>query len=301
MDAGDEGTRTPVSDSHHIQENADTAAATRKPLLRRRGLLIAGAVVLGVLLLVVVPGYVATRPSFFSRYPALTQKVEPWMVSTHTEAGCEGCHVAPSTVARLAYGATMAGEFYRSLFTTAQAPDVFGRPTNDSCLTCHNDLRTVSPKGDLQIPHRAHVSILEMDCVDCHNYLVHELSPEGKHTPPMIGCMECHDGDRAKDSCSACHTQKAAPDNHSASDWLITHPREQDDPECVGCHKWAPDWCADCHSQRPRSHTADWRAAHGEQVKVHRSCEACHEAGFCVRCHGVVPQVNYDPALELVR
>lgn len=289
-----------MSDNEQKQQSSVPTGAPGRAR-RNRGLTIIGAVALGIVLLVVVPGYIATRPSFFGKYPALADKVEPWKVSTHTEAGCEGCHVAPSAIARLSYRVTMAGEFYRSVFSKKQAPDVFGRPTNDSCLTCHNDLRTVSPKGDLQIPHRAHVSILKMDCVDCHNYLVHELSPEGKHTPPMAGCMECHDGDRAKDSCSACHTQKAAPESHSATDWLVTHPREQDDPECVGCHKWAPDWCADCHSQRPVSHTEDWRAEHGVRVKEQRSCEACHDSAFCVRCHGVLPQVNFDPALELVR
>lgn len=290
-----------MSQTHSDSGDARTPAAGQRSRLRGRGPLVVAAVIAAVVLLVVVPGYVASQPSFLSRYPALAEKIEPWEVSTHTEAGCEGCHVEPTILAQMAYRTKMAGEFYRGIVSTSRAPEVFGRPTNDACLTCHNDLRTVSPKGDLQIPHRAHVTILKMDCVDCHDFLVHELSPEGRHTPPMIGCMECHDGDRAKDSCSACHTQKAAPDSHGASDWLVTHPRDQDDPECVGCHKWAPNWCADCHSQRPRSHTDDWRAVHGEQVKQHRSCEACHDGAFCERCHGVVPQVNFDPALSVVK
>ncbi len=110
----------------------------------------------------------------------------------------------------------MVGEFYLSLVLRSESPSVFATPTNEACLECHNDLRSVSPKGDLQIPHRAHVTILKMECVECHDYLVHELNPSGKHLPTMAGCLRCHDGDTAKDTCTACHTQKAAPDSHQA-------------------------------------------------------------------------------------
>jgi hypothetical protein len=159
----------------------------------------------------------------------------------------------------------------------------------------------VSPNGDLQIPHRAHVNVLKMECVQCHDYLVHELNPQGDHLPTMEGCLKCHDGNTAKATCTACHTRKAAPDSHRASDWLIVHAQKATDPECDSCHKWTDEWCADCHAVRPRSHTKEWRASHGEQVKQHRNCEACHDGEFCVRCHGEVPKDNFDPALKPVQ
>ena len=40
----------------------------------------------------------------------------------------------------------------------SREPTLFDKPTNEACLSCHIDLRTVSPKGDLNIPHRAHVA-----------------------------------------------------------------------------------------------------------------------------------------------
>lgn len=266
----------------------------------RHALLAFGLAILAVGVLIVLPGYLAAKPSFFGRYPTLHNQYKPWSSSTHVEAGCEGCHVPPSPVDRGVYRVRMIGVFYSSLVSKSKAPGVFAKPTNDACLACHSDLRSVSPKGDVQIPHRAHVSILKMQCVECHNYLVHELSPEGKHSPPMLECLRCHDGDTAKNACSACHTQKAAPATHSGSDWLVLHAKESADPACVRCHKWKDDWCADCHRSRPRSHGSDWRAVHGAQVKKHRSCEACHDDAFCTRCHGDVPQLNYDPTLELV-
>jgi len=273
-------------------------SATSRPAWRRRA--IASAVALVAVLLVLAPGYLAAQPDFFERFAGLSEQYAPWAESAHAEVSCEECHVRPSPGALAAYRVRMTGEFYVALVNRSRVPDVFGAPTNDACMRCHNDLRTISPTGDLQIPHRAHVSVLEMECVECHSYLVHELNPGGEHTPTMEGCLECHDGDRAKDACWACHTQKAAPQSHAEADWLIVHADQANDDACAECHQWAEDWCVQCHSERPQSHTQDWRAVHGDRVAEHRSCEACHANEFCIRCHGDVPQLNYDPTLELV-
>lgn len=267
----------------------------------RRRVVIGGIVVMAVALLVVVPAYLSARPGFFSRYPALHDEYSAWSSSTHAEVGCEECHVSPKPLARIGFRMRMTGEFYISLVAPSRKPAMFATPANEACVACHSELRTSSPEGDLQIPHRAHITVLKMECVACHSYLVHNVSPEGKHTPPMSGCLTCHDGDTAKNACSACHTEKAAPESHAAADWLIAHGQESDDPACVECHAWRADWCVDCHQSRPRSHTAEWRAEHGDAVAAHRSCEACHEEGFCARCHGDLPQLNYDPALGLVQ
>ncbi len=279
-----------------LKPNSELGSSPR----RSHRLIRVGLVVFAVLVLLVLPGYLASRPGFFERYPSLSDQYGPWSKSTHVEAGCEGCHVSPAVGSRAAYRVRMVGEFYRSIVFRAKAPAVFSAPTNEACLTCHSDLRSVSPAGDLQIPHRAHVTVLEMQCIECHSYLVHELNPQGKHTPTMEGCLTCHDGDRAKDACTACHTAKAAPATHSGADWLVVHGTKKDDPACVSCHQWKDDWCADCHSQRPASHGSDWRAVHGEAVKRNRSCEACHDGPFCIRCHGEVPPDNFDAGLKIV-
>lgn len=265
----------------------------------RRSPIIAIGIVVAVFAVLALPVYLTAQPGFYGRYTELEPKYVPWSESSHAEAACETCHVPPTFFARTGYRALMAGEFYASL-VGADAPDVFEPPTNAACLVCHSDLRTVSPKGDLQIPHRAHVTILEMECIECHNYLVHEESPSGGHVPEMEDCLRCHDGDRAKNSCWACHTEKAAPDSHATSDWLIAHAEEAQDPGCATCHDWSGDWCVQCHETIPRSHGTDWRAVHGERVAQHRSCEACHKGDFCIRCHGIVPLLNFDPQLRLV-
>jgi len=275
---------------------AGDAPRTGRGSARVRTLVVAVIVVV----VIAVPLILVAQPGYFGRVPALANQYRPWSTSAHAEVGCEECHIAPGPLAQIGYRTRMVGEFYLTLAARSHVPNVFATPSNDACLKCHNDLRSVSPKGDLQIPHRAHVTILKMDCVECHDYLVHELNPAGKHTPTMAGCLRCHDGDTAKDTCTACHTEKAAPASHRAQDWMIAHPREAAGPECDSCHKWTEEWCADCHARRPASHGKDWRAVHGERVKEHRSCEACHDGDDCIRCHGEVPQENFDPDLKKV-
>jgi hypothetical protein len=267
----------------------------------RRVLLLSGAVAIVLLVLVVLPGFVALQPAFLARYSNLAVPYRTWKTSTHKDVPCEGCHVAPTLPAQVAFDARMVGEFYLSIVRPARTLDVFAKPVNVACQRCHTSLVTKSPSGDLIIPHRAHVQVLGLQCVRCHVYLVHEASPEGKHTPTMANCLTCHNGVVAKNACVTCHTAKAAPAGHAAADWVYVHAQFVNKIDCASCHAWTPHWCADCHSRRPPSHTADWRTTHGQAVKINRDCEACHTASFCINCHGDVPQLNFNPALKLVQ
>lgn len=280
-------------------EAASDARRDVRTLLRSTRMRVVLGVAL-VLLLVGVPAYLTTRPAYLGGLPGAGDEYRAWTKSTHAEVECDDCHVGRGLLDQVGYRARMVGEFYLTLVLRDREPDVFARPSNASCVVCHSELRSVSPEGDVQIPHRAHIEILKIDCVECHRYVTHQTSPEGRHTPPMSGCLTCHDGVTAKDDCSACHTDKAAPKSHAARDWLVVHARDADDPACPRCHKWAERWCADCHSQRPKSHTKDWRSVHGARVAIHRGCEACHAGPFCERCHGEVPRLNLDPDLKLI-
>lgn len=268
---------------------------------RKRVLARVGVVTLLVALFVIIPGYIALQPKFLQRYERLGGAYDSWSTSAHASVPCRRCHVSPKPLDQAKYAATMLGEFYLSAVLPSRQPALFKKPTNQACLSCHIDLRTVSPSGDLNIPHRAHVTVLKMRCVQCHNFLVHRTNPQGKHTPAMAGCLRCHNGRTAKKDCSACHTNKVKPLSHRTDDWLVVHADQKDLSECIKCHKWSTDqWCSHCHAQRPASHGSDWRAKHPAQVAKHRNCEACHVASFCIRCHGKVPSLNFNPALRLV-
>lgn len=268
---------------------------------RRRLYLRLGAAAAAAALLVAAPAYVASQPQFLRRYPNMGAQYETWSASVHANVSCRSCHVPPDRVSQTLHGARMLGEFYLSLVSPSRRPDLMPAPVNGACQSCHIDLRTVSPSGDLNIPHRAHVVVLGLTCVRCHKFLVHRTNPGGTHTPWMAGCLVCHDGRTAKRECSACHTDKRVPEGHRAADWLVVHSQRQKVIDCAKCHRWTEDWCVRCHSRRPRLHTARWRTDHRDKVKAHRNCEACHAGTFCFRCHGEVPGLNLDPALGLVR
>jgi hypothetical protein len=268
---------------------------------RGRLLAIIGIVVVVLVVFVAIPGYVASQPKFMDRYANMKNAHETLATSVHAQAKCQDCHVAPKWIPQAVYSGRMLGEFYLSFVFRSRQPKLLATPTNAACSKCHVDLRTVSPSGDLNIPHRAHVAVLKMQCVECHKNLVHTTNAAGNHTPAMTTCLTCHDGKKAKNNCSACHTEKALPENHKAADWIVVHPDKQKEVDCAKCHKWTEKWCAECHKTRPRSHTKTWRSEHGDRVKARRNCEACHDAAFCVKCHGEVPTKNFNPALKVVQ
>lgn len=272
----------------------------RTPAEKRHFLARAGLVVLALVVLVGIPTYLALQPAFMERFEEYETATQTLPGSLHAGLRCQQCHIEPGIVPQTVHAARMFAEFYISFVPIDRQPDLVNTPTNEGCNQCHMELRTVSPSGDLNIPHRAHVEMLGMQCVDCHDHLVHEVGPDGTGIPPMEGCLTCHDGETAKDDCSACHTDKDPPDTHLEAEWVFVHPDEVDDG-CNECHDWTADWCADCHAQRPDSHTEEWRAEHQFRVESRRNCEACHEGDFCIECHGVVPQLNYDPSITLVR
>lgn len=295
--------RDEVATPAAVDATPEQAGPKRRRLSpRMRRWVLGGGIALAlVLVFIVVPGYIALQPKFMQRYPRFSSEYQSWAASVHAEIPCQRCHVPPSALAQTAYKARMVGEFYLSLVAPNRQPPLFKPPTNAACRSCHLELRTVSPSGDLNIPHRAHVEVLKMDCITCHKYLVHTTNPQGTHTPAMATCLTCHNGVKAKDGCPTCHTNKDMPLNHRTSDWLVVHPQMQATMNCKACHGWTANWCAECHSHRPKSHGPNWRSAHGKAVATNRDCEACHQAAFCIRCHGQLPMLNYDPALKLVQ
>jgi hypothetical protein len=270
-----------------------------------RRLTVGLAVGLGLfLVLFVIPGRVATQPSFMQRYENLESHYGTWETSVHSKVRCQECHANPGIIPQTVFNVKMLGEAYAS-WVTERNPDVFHTPVNGACENCHVDLRQVSAAGDLKIPHRAHVDALGLACVECHDNLVHvepaegDRAVEGENAPTMETCLGCHDGEQAKNGCTECHTDKAAPDDHQTAEWLIVHPDMQEEIDCAECHGWVENWCEECHTRRPPSHTETWRKDHPSQVEERRNCEACHVGEFCIECHGEVPALNLAQAPEL--
>ena len=174
------------------------------------------------------------------------------------------------------------------LFRSPDETNLLDAPDTEACEKCHTTFRAVSPDGDLLIPHRAHVQVLEVECVVCHQDLVHSVNSEGFNRPEMTTCLSlCHDGEQATEQCTSCHTRKNTPESHASDDWLSVHGVMSETDDCGSCHDWTPDYCGECHQKRPATHVGNWKTLHAERASVHpKGCLVCHdEEAFCNECH----------------
>jgi hypothetical protein len=279
-------------DAPSAVEAGDPASSAVEKTPRDRRRLItwgAAALVLVIVVLLALPVISVLQPGYYRRYPALGERMDHWGASTHSKISCIECHVDPGAGALVAFAARSVPAFYSQLVQGPDDTNLLGAPSREACRKCHTTYRAVSPAGDLLIPHRAHVDVLDMQCVDCHRDLVHSLNRRGFNRPEMEGCLEqCHNGDTASNACVDCHTRKQTPETHQRKDWLEAHGRiaESDAKACAECHDWTPEYCEECHSKRPASHKGNWKKAHGPHAKTRGDgCLVCHEEKFCEECH----------------
>jgi len=254
---------------------------------RIKTIVLIGAAV-AVFVLLALPGFSKLQPDYYRRYPGLGERMDHWSTSTHAKITCAQCHVEPGAVGYLSFAVKSIPAFYSQLAGGANEDNLLDAPGKDACQKCHTTYRKVAPSGDLLIPHRAHVEVLDMDCVACHKDLVHSLNDRGFNRPEMETCIEqCHDGDKATNECVKCHTRKNTPESHVATDWPQTHGQVEDITQCDDCHKWTPDYCTECHEKRPASHAGNWKKGHAEPAKARGDgCLVCHGGQeFCEECH----------------
>ncbi len=256
---------------------------------RRHRIVKWGAIALGIALVValVLPVVSVLQPGYYRRYPALAQRMDHWAVSTHSRISCTECHVNPGAREFAAFAIKAIPAFYSQLVSGPSTTNLLSAPKREACQRCHTAYRTVSPAGDLLIPHKAHVQVLGMECVTCHKNLVHTPNRRGFNRPEMEGCLAtCHNGDTASDKCTDCHTRKQTPDTHDRKDWLQTHGKMAETIDCAQCHDWTPKYCEECHKLRPASHAGNWKKDHGPVAKQRGDgCLVCHQEKFCKECH----------------
>jgi len=237
---------------------------------------------------VAVPVVLTLQPGYYDRYPALVLRMDHWATSTHSRITCAECHIEPGLDGLVSFAAESVPAFYSQVTRGPDGTNLLRAPRTVACQKCHTSYRSVAPSGDLLIPHRAHVEILQMECVSCHADLVHSLNRYGFNKPEMRSCLEqCHDGDTAGDECADCHTRKQVPESHMQPDWLQAHGHVADYKNCDSCHDWTPGYCAECHEKRPASHAGNWKSGHAQSaLERGEGCMVCHGGEeFCDQCH----------------
>jgi hypothetical protein len=269
---------------------AEQPAAAEKPPRdpRRIWVRVVSAAAVVAIVLLVLPVFSTLQPAYYERYPSMRARMDNWRASTHARVPCSGCHVNPGIGGFLEFAARSVPAFYSQLLQGPSSTNLLQVPGRAACQKCHTNYREVSAAGDLRIPHRAHVEVLKIDCPVCHRNLVHSPNALGYNKPEMSMCLStCHDGKQAKNQCVACHTQKEVPESHHRSDWLRIHPAMARKIDCGKCHAWQPDYCRQCHLQRPASHAGNWKTNHQIRAKAEgtKGCLFCHGAAFCKKCH----------------
>lgn len=273
-----------VSPLAHDQDTASKRSSLRRLVLKWGMIGLAVAIVV----LLVLPVISMLQPGYYRRYPSMRERMDHWVVSTHSRISCSECHVDPGAGAFLVFAARSVPAFYSQLIGGPSSTNLLKAPTKAACQKCHTTYRQVSPSGDLLIPHRAHVVVLGMQCVTCHMNLVHSPNRRGFNRPEMEGCVaKCHNGDTASDKCLDCHTRKKTPESHAQADWLAVHGTMTTKIDCSTCHDWTPEYCAACHEKRPASHAGNWKTDHAPVAKQRGDgCLVCHGGEkFCKECH----------------
>ena len=273
------------SDDRTVQHDDDVA---EKPAKSRRRFPVKSAIAIVVIVLIGLPIFSTLQPNYYGRYPDLGSRMDNWRTSTHARISCAECHIEPGAAGYLSFAAKSIPAFYSQMILGPSTTNLFDTPGVEACQKCHTSFREVSSSGDLLIPHQAHVEILEINCPVCHVDLVHAEGEKGRNTPQMTGCLEeCHDGEQASAECLDCHTRKQVPDDHLREDWLEVHSELTEAVDCGECHAWSPDYCAECHSQRPASHAGNWKNDHQYPAleRGEAGCMTCHDEESCLECH----------------
>ena len=240
----------------------DTSAA-RDPLSRRerdlRRARAAERVWFGVLAFVAVVVLLASGIVLVSAHPrscaachgdAIASAAE----SAHPAVACEGCHAGTGVVGLL-QGRMAVIDMVAASVVPARTPVVPDVPSG-LCLGCHEAMvPTTVVVGTLRMNHRAPVAE-GWECRVCHPGTGHEVaSALGGYTMDM--CLSCHTATPVNlASCEVCHIEETATRSatrENLSPWRITHG-------------------------------ANWRSTHG--MGDLSTCSGCHDAGYCVRCHG---------------
>lgn len=268
-----------------LEQEAEEARERRLRIIVRA---VAAAMVLAVIVAIGLPVFSMLQPAYWESHPELKSRIDGWHESTHARIPCADCHVNPGVRGFIDFSAASIPAFYSQLLNGPNEDNILTIPDRWACQKCHTSYRQVSSSGDLLIPHRAHVEVLEMECAVCHRDLVHSVNERGFNSPEMETCLNtCHDGEQASKECVSCHTRKEVPDNHRADDWLQTHSAMTSKIDCGTCHAWSPDYCAECHSKRPASHVGNWRKGHAPLAneRGEKGCLVCHDDSFCEDCH----------------
>lgn len=266
------------------------------------------AALIGVLALFVgIVGFevVSYRPSFCAG--CHSSDYTAWRKSTHRDTTCYDCHAKRGS---LSAALNKANEYAMVVtwFTGRYDKPITAFVNNGACLVCHEDrIRFPVAKFGIRMRH-SDVIAAGMRCTDCHNTVAHGRATRSPTAPYMDTCTRCHNGGKARTSCSVCHFRRTEKiPTVRVAPWAITHGAKWTKTHgmgnlttCTVCHP--RNYCVRCHGLT-LPHRRNWPSFHGKAAIANskiqpptdkaKSCVGCHFPNFCDGCHRVkMPHPN---------
>jgi Cytochrome c7 and related cytochrome c len=204
---------------------------------------------------------------------------------THSQTACRTCHIAPG--ARGAYVAAVQaarnlGEQIRQISGSSMGAMPPAEVSNGACLSCHEHVKAsvVLARG-IRMRH-SDVLGVGYRCTDCHNTAGHGNAVRRVRAPRMSQCIQCHDGTKAANDCSVCHSRDIGVAARNPTEGYVKVDIKTDG--CRGCHSMAP--CIQCHGIELPHSQAFIAGYHGRKALLEPNvCVKCHALSVCRKCH----------------
>jgi hypothetical protein len=264
-----------------------TATAMRAPLR------VAAALVLLAAVLVVIGSVVSSHPAVCTLCHG--SHADAMVTSAHRGIACYDCHL-PSGGWSIIDAKTNEFLSMYPAYATGRRVSSGGsgsRISRAACTTCHLAVLsgTTSAKG-LKIVHSV-CAAAPGKCDACHAEVAHPGAIRWTRSIDMGGCVGCHDAKSAPVKCVACHTKKVELGKPVKGSLQAAHGAAwkkthglADLRTCATCHE--ASYCVTCHGTT-LPHPSGFMATHGkEAMKPVSGCASCHsDRSVCDSCHGI--------------
>lgn len=214
-------------------------------------------------------------------------EIATWQVSSHSKIACIQCH-AEIKAAHFVQLIHYTKKYYLPIQVKEPVP-------NSICENCHSQNRTVTPRGDLIIPHQKHEKE-GIACTTCHIGVTHGKIAERQETidgdfsrwddvtgrqnmawqyktMSMTECLDCHKDKNGPQDCESCHSRIMPPVSHQSKEWVQNGLHGQDALKNL-------DSCNECHSYS----MSLVRVQNDDKVISYARSNS-----FCVQCHSKKP------------
>ncbi|HVJ48055.1 hypothetical protein [Desulfitobacterium sp.] len=227
-------------------------------------------------------------------------EIATWQASSHSKIACIQCH-QEINAAHLVQLIHFTKKYYLPIQVKEPVP-------NSICENCHSENRTVTPRGDLTVPHQKHETE-GIACTTCHIGVAHGGIAERQETidgdfsrwtdvtgrqnmawqyktMSMTECLNCHKDRNGPQDCKSCHSRIIPPPSHQPKEWVQNGLHGQEAFKNL-------DSCNECHSYSMNL----VRVQNNDKVISYARSNS-----FCVECHSKKPESHtFQPFLHGAR